>query len=495
MRIAVASFTNETCTFCPDPTTIADLKPNVFRGQEMFDKARGIPNYINGYLSVLENKENIDLVPILIAGRTSGGFRAWFDEEAYNKYANEIVDTIVATGPYDGILLALHGAMAATNIPRPEAELCRRIRKAVGPNPKIMVTLDLHANEDAELLEPTDAVFVIKTYPHVDSYETGIAAAEFMLETLKGNVKPTQACLKPGIVSASIFQASAYHPMKEVFARCSEWEAKDGVIRVDVAPGYAYADVVDIGMTVFALTDDNLALAEEIVKDVAELAWSYKEDLNRTLPKTEEAVRQVMQLVADGEGPVLVADGADRTGDSTWMLRELLKQGAKNFGIPGIADPKVTKMLEETAKVGDQITVEIGGWASVHSGTPVEITGTITFMGRPSYKRIGPMGKGQLVQDKFVVAVDLGNNNHVVISEEMRGANDSAPFTAVGIDYTTLDIIVLKDRVHHRAYWDDVVKTDFPINAPGIGAVDLLTLHYDNAPDDAYPIGKNWRNK
>lgn len=492
MRIAVASFSNETCTFCPEPTKIVHLEPNVLRGQEMFDKARGIPNYINGYLKVADNDSEVEMIPILGAGRTKGGFRSWFQTEAFEKYTNEIVAGIKNAGKLDGVLLALHGAMAVTGVPKPEAELTRRIRQAVGDIP-IMVTLDLHANEDHELVDAADAVFVIKTYPHIDTEETGMAAAQCLIDTIRGKINPKQACHKPGIVSASIFQASAYHPMKDIYARCSEWEQKEDVIRVDVAPGYAYADVVDIGMTVFALTNGKQDLAEEIVKDVSELAWSLKEALNRTLPKTKEAVAQVIKLVEEGKGPVLVADGADRTGDSTHVLRELLAQGAKNFGIPGIADPKAAKHLEETAKVGDKVTLSIGGWASEHSGSPVEITGTIDFMGHPKFKLIGPMGKGRPVEDGFVAAINLGNNNHVVVAERMRGANDSAPFTAVGIDYKSLDIIVLKDRVHHRAYWDSVVQTDFPIDAPGIGAVDLNTLHFDNAPDDAYPIGKKWR--
>ena len=169
------------------------------------------------------------------------------------------------------MLLALHGAMAVTGVPRPEAELVRRVRKAVGDIP-IMVTLDLHANEDQELADAADAVFVLKTYPHVDSQETGEIAARCMVETVRGNFKPTMACRRPGILSASIYQASAYHPMKDIYDRCREWEKKPGVYCVSVAPGYAYADVVDAGMSVFVVTDNDKALAEKIAEDMSNFA-------------------------------------------------------------------------------------------------------------------------------------------------------------------------------------------------------------------------------
>ena len=92
----------------------------------------------------------------------------------------------------DGVYLALHGAMAVRNIPRPEAEMVRRVRKVVGDVP-IMVTFDLHANEDVEMANAADAVFILKTYPHLDSHETGLKAGICMRETVRGEFKPVMA--------------------------------------------------------------------------------------------------------------------------------------------------------------------------------------------------------------------------------------------------------------------------------------------------------------
>jgi len=437
-------------------------------------------------------EEGAELFPVLSVGMAPGGFTSWFEKECFDKYANEIADGLKSAGPLDGVLLALHGAMAVSGVPKPEAELVRRVRKAVGSIP-IMVTLDLHANEDEELTQASDAVFVLKTYPHVDSEEIGMVAANCMMDTLKGNFTPTQALKKPGIMSASIYQASAYHPMKLVYDRCREWEQKDSVYCVSVAPGFAYADVPDVGMSVIAVTNDDKELAEQIVDDVAALAWSLREALSAPLPNPAEAVSLALSHIARGEKPVILADGSDRTGDSTHVLKELLRQQATNWAIPGIADPKASHYLAENHNVGDEVTVSIGGWASEHSGDPVEITGTIEFIGRPSFTLVGPMGKGAKVQDGLVVRLNLGKNSHVVVSERMRGANDSAPLAAVGIDVSSLDIVILKDRVHHRAFWDSVAQVDIRVDSPGIGVADLTKLHFDNVPKYIYPIGAKWR--
>ncbi|MGE5560711.1 MAG: M81 family metallopeptidase [Chloroflexota bacterium] len=492
MRIAIAGFADETCTFCKEPTTVELFEPATKRGQAVIDANRGIPTYINGYIRALE-AAGAEIVPLVEADRVAGGFTSWLTTDCFDRYANEIAERLRTAGPLDGVLLALHGALAVTGVPRPEAEIVRRARAAVGNTP-IMVTLDLHANEDEALCEVADAVFVLKTYPHVDAVETGEAAARCMVATVRGQLRPTMACRKPGILSASIYQASAYHPMKDIYDRCRDWERRPGVICVSVAPGYAYADVVDAGMTVFAVTDNNQALAEQIAQEISDFAWSLRDSFAAPLPDAREATALAMRLVAEGKGPVVIADGADRIGDSTHMLRELLAQGARNWGIPGITDPQAAARLEADHKVGDTVTLKIGGWYDEHSGEPVEVTGRIEFIGRPVYKLIGPMGRGATVHDKLVVSLDLGDNRHVVVSERMRGANDAAGFTAVGIDYTKLDIIILKDRVHHRAFWDSVAQSDIRTSVPGQGPSDLRLLHYDNVPDDVFPIGKKWRS-
>ncbi|MGI6358583.1 MAG: M81 family metallopeptidase [Bacillota bacterium] len=490
MKIVVAEFSHETCTYCPDPTTIERLEPYVKRGQDVLDSSRGIPNYVNGFIQVAEAEGDVELVPVIRVGMAPGPYTSWWDRECYEKYAAEIVAGVEQAGEIDGVLLALHGAMAVRGIPKPEAEIVRRVRAVVGDKP-IMVTLDLHANEDEELAAVADAVFVIKTYPHVDSQETGAAAARCMVETIRGRFQPKVGWKKPGIISASIYQASGYHPMKDLLDRANEWEQKENVYWVAIAPGFAYADVPDVGMSVVAITNGDQELADTIAQDIADLAWSLRASFSEKLPNPAEAVQQAMQHVASGTRPILLADGADRTGDSTHVLRELLRQGAKNFAIPGISDPKATHFLAENHQVGDQVTVKIGGWASEFSGEPVEVTGIIKYIGRPEYVLVGPMRKGARVKDGLVVLLDLGDNRNVVVSERMRGSNDSSGLTSVGIDVDSLDIVILKDRVHHRAFWDSVCKVDIRVDAPGIGVADLSQLHYENIPDDIYPIGKN----
>ncbi|HUS77179.1 MAG TPA: M81 family metallopeptidase [Patescibacteria group bacterium] len=494
MRIAVASFSHETCTFCPNITTLEAWDAGGMRyGPDAIDTKGEGKGYITGYKAAAEGQPDVELVGVLRPGRPKTvGMGSWLTTEAFDVIAGRIVDGIEKEIPVDGVLLALHGAMAVTNIPKPEAELCRRVRKVVGYKVPIMVTLDLHACEDEELAYATDAVFILKTYPHLDGHEIGEIAGHCMIETLRGNFKPTMAVRKPGVISASVYQASEYHPMKLVYDRCREWETK-GVYCASVAPGFAYMDTPDVGASVFVVTDGDHELAEEVSQNISELIWSLREDLTRPLPKAPDGVANVIKMVAEGTKPVVIAYHDDRLGDGTHVFKELMEQGARNFCTTSIADPEVLYGLDRDQEVGDTVTVEIGGWVHPISGEPVKVTGKIEWLGPADWVETGPMGRGAIRHDDLVVSLDLGENRHVVISERLRAPMSADPLKAIGLDVDSFDIVEIKSRVHHKAFWETWSKVDYPVDPPGTTPADLSTLHYENIPWDVYPIGEKWR--
>lgn len=490
MRIAVASFSHETCTLCPRPTTVENFeRGGVYFGEEVLDNVRGVPTYMNGFIKAAEEESDVELVGVLSAAKSWGGSSgSWLTRECFDKYSLGIEEGLRKAGKLDGVLLALHGGMAATGVPRPEAEIVRRARRAVGDIP-IFVTFDMHGNEDQEIVDAADGVFSIKTFPHIDSEETGVAAAKCLFETVRGDFKPTMALRKPGVISPGVFQHTGSHPMEDIIARAEEWEAKEPDARwVSSMPGFPYADVPDAGFTVIALTDDDQELAERIVDDIADLVWSLRVPLaSRKLPLPKEGVEKVMGLVAEGKTPVIIADHSDRTGDGTHVLEQLLKQGAKNFGISTIKDPKAVLEVMDEAEVGDTVTVKVGGYENL-SGNPVELTGRVEFLGDGDYIKSGPMGKGRKTLLGPTAVLDLGDNNHVVISSTLHQVTDRAGFTAFGIDFDSLEIMSLKSRVHFRAFYETVAGSIVEIDSPGLGVADLTTIDYENVPKDIYPF-------
>ena len=495
MKIAVASFSHETCTFCPRPTTVDDFEAGkVLHGEEVLENARGIPSYINGFIKAADEEDDVELVGVLAASRSRGGSSgSWLTEECFDKYSQGVADGLREAGELDGVLLALHGAMAATGYPKPEAEIVRRAREAVGDAP-IMVTLDLHANEDSELTDAADAVFILKTYPHVDSEEIGYTAARCMIETLRGEFKPTMALRKPGVMTPSVYQGTGESPAREIMDRARAWERKEeNCYCVSVAFGFAYADVPDVGATVIAVTNDDPALAEKIAEDVSGYIWSLREPFaGKKLPKTREAVAQAIKLAKAGETPVIIADHSDRMGDSTHVLKELMRQGATDFCVATISDETAIEKLGKS-RVGDTVQVNVGGHADKYSGEPVTIRGALEYLGDCSFVLTGPMSRGDTRRLGVSAVLGFGENNHVILTPTLHQVLDDAIFPAVGLSLDDLDIVAIKSRVHFRAFYNDAAGSIVVVDAPGLGPADLSQHTYINIPEDIYPVGEKHR--
>lgn len=482
-RIAVATFSHETCTFCPDPTGVREWE---FYGPPQRGEAvLASDEYIRGFVRASKEYDNVELVGILSPRDAKGGSSgSWLTLEAFDKYANGIADDIRKTGPYDGVYLALHGAMAVTGIPKPEAELVRRVRMVVGKSVPIFVTLDLHANDDHELSDAASGVLIIKRYPHYDAALQGERALRLLLRTIKGTFIPTMATRKPGVLTPSVFQGTGTSPSMEIMERARIWEERTPDAYVSVAYGFAYADVPDIGATVMVLTNKDQALADRIADDMSSFIWKKREEFaGKTLPRTEEGVRLAIAAAKAGKVPVVVADHSDRTGNSTWILAELIKQGARNFCLTTLSDERALEQLA-ARRAGDAVTLNVGGWAEATSGAPVAISGTLEWIGK--YRQM----------DRVAV-VRFGDNNRIILTPVLHQVTDPGIFRALGLDVAALDLIVLKSRVHFwRGFVEDgLAKAVFQVDAPGLGPADVSTIPYKFAPRTLYPIDRNARQQ
>lgn len=475
IRIGVARFIHETCTFCPDPTTVEDWE---YYGPPTRDILAGENGYIPGFRRMCEELGGVELVGLTSPrGSRGGSSGSWNTLEAFDKYTGLICDDLRESGPFDGVYLSLHGAMAVTGIPKPEAEIVRRVRAVVGDIP-IFVALDLHANEDSELADAADAVFIIKRYPHYDTTLIGERAARVMVDTIRGLYQPVMAVRKPGVITPSVFQGTGVSPAMEIMERARRWECRRPDVYVSVAFGFAYADVPDVGATVMVVADGDQALAETVADDMADYIFRVREVFaGRRLPKVREGVALALAAVRDGKAPVVIADHSDRTGGSTHILAELIRQKADNICIATLRDEKALSELEQSSsKVGDPVRLEVGGYSDEFAGDPAPIKGTLAFL--------GPYGRDT------VAVIAFGSNNHLILTPTLHQVTGLDIYPALGIDRDGIDIFVLKSRVHFRRGYHEsgFAGAIFEVDAPGLGPADLTVLPYRNIPEGLYPL-------
>ena len=312
LRIAVVLFMHETVTMLPNDTTLQDF---IYEGSPAAGDAllAAYPrDYMGGFVQFIREHQDISLVgiesPLFPKTGTGSG---WVTAEAFDTFTARMVDQIVAEAPFDGVYLCLHGAMAVRGTPRPEAELARRVRAAVGPKAMIAATFDPHGNEDAAFFENADMAFTGKYFPHYDSHLQGERAARYLLRALRGDYRPANAVIRVPILSPTVVQWTGASPWMDLIQRALVWEARSPGTIVNVFFGFPWADVPDAGMTIVVVTNDDPALAKGVAQDMADFAWRRREALlsAANIHGMAEGVALAQQAVSRGEAPVVLADG------------------------------------------------------------------------------------------------------------------------------------------------------------------------------------------
>lgn len=482
-RIAVLRFAHETCTFCPGgDVTMADWTK--IRDMDVGDEVLTAGGYTKGFTNAIREYQGVELIGLTSpAGVYGGSSRSWSTRETFEEImAGQIAD-LEAAMPVDGVYLALHGAMAVRDIPRPEAEIAKRIREVVGPDVPIAATFDLHANEDEEFLKWADISLVIKRYPHYDTGLQGERAARLLLRTIRGSYIPTTTTRRPGIVTPTVLQWTGRSPYMDIYERARRWESREPDVFVSVALGFPWSDVPDLGANIQVITNNDQALADRIADDMNDFMWRMREAMFDTeLLMPEDAVARAMDDIRGGKRPVVLADYSDRNGDSTWILGEMVKQGMSRVLYGTVRDElAIQKLLSTEAQPGDAFDMPVGGFAADSSGKPVQITGTLSYFGE---------GMGY----ETIAIVEFGEGNSLIITPALRQIIWTEQLEVGGLDPDNFDAIVTKSRVHFRRGFDETgyAQSIYIVDAPGgfVGTVRLDSLTYENVElTDLYPYG------
>ena len=489
-RVLTAELSHETNTFSCRVTNAQSFKDRyVLIGDEAI-AARG--------------EASTELAGFLDAGRAHG----WQIEHVLSAAAGPsgkvertafewLCDPIIAAlerGRFDGVLLALHGAMVLDFCEDGDGEILRRVRAVLGSETPVAITLDPHANVTERMCALADIVVSFRTYPHIDMRETGCRAGAILQRTMAGEIRPRTIRVGRPMLEETNGGRTDVGPMIARLAAARDYEARADVFAVSINAGFASTDVADIGPTVLVTGegdfDQHTAFAETLADDI----WARRnETLNDYL--SVEAAAAFARSFDARNGPLVIADYADNPGaggygDSTALLGALLEAGVSNACFGPMVDGEAVQVLCR-AKVGEYVQIALGGKTDpAFGGGPLMLEGKLVAISDGHFVGDGPIlgGLRRSYGPTAVLRVDGFEILIVTIAQQML---DLQQFKAFGIEPEGKSVIALKSMQHFRAAFEPIAGQVIVCDS---GA--LCTLHYErmpyrNVPRPIFPLDQD----
>ena len=515
MKFAILGISHETNTFSIVPATYEEFeKSGILRGQEIADKYATSDYTIAGYLQCAE--ELGFEVELLMHART--GPIGTITKDAYDRLSIEMLSMLRDQGPWDGVLLSNHGAAVSEEFPDMDAEFTRAVREIVGANVPVGITLDMHANISKDTVANTDVCIVWRTCPHLDTKLRGRKTAELIYRAARGEIKPVQFIEMPPLLVNIAQQFTGQEPMKGLVDDCMLANEIPNVLDTSISEGYPYADVVEMGMSWIAITDDDVELAEKVAKDMAAKAWPKRIDLNRHVPSIQVALAQANGryigpkpggvenfLPDDGSalgafeasehshlGPIVLMDAGDNIGggssaDSTHILKV-----AKEMGVTGLLqslyDPEAVEACV-AAGIGAELALDVGGKTDDMHGEPVHIVGTVAVIDDGPYAETRPThGGGRFYNDGKRVIINTVDDMTILLTSKRSGNTAREQMYSMGINPEDYRIIIAKGVSSPRPAYQPIAAQIIIVNSPGVTSADLETFEYKHRRVPLYPF-------
>ncbi|PXY19442.1 M81 family metallopeptidase [Prauserella muralis] len=486
MRFAILGLFHETNTFSATPADRRLFTANgILRGKEIVDQHAGSSTTIGGYLAGTR-RLGIDAVPLVFAFVTPVGP---ITEDAFDALVGEMTGELTRQGPWDGVLLNIHGAAVAERHRDADGEIARRVRRVVGPDVPVGAVLDLHANVSAQLVDALTVTLVYQTNPHIDAREKAIACTELVARTAARKIRPRQSLVQLPLVVNIARQDTSEEPMASLVAKAAAIAERPGMLSASVVEGFPYADVPHMGMSCLAIHDGDAAAARAAAEELARDVWSCRERLQARELSVDEAFD-----VAECEpaGPVVLLDAGDNVGggapgDSTVILAAAMTRGIRSLAM-SLWDPESVRFCR-SAGVGAEVQLRVGGWNPHSPNPPVPVKGHVRVLTDGRFEEPKPTHGGFRFFDMGPTAVvDTVDGHTLVLTSKAILQSSLHQFLSAGVDPTGYHVVVAKGVNSPRAAYGPIASRLIVVDTDGVTAMNLDRFTYRHRRRPLYPF-------
>jgi len=341
LKIAILGISIECNTFSPILAKYDDVM--IYRENELIDKDLW---EVRGMVKRLKEDPQIDICPLIWATGLPAGP---LERDLYENYKNESLRLLKEKGPFDGVLLAMHGAMAVDELNcSADTDYILAVRNTVGPDTPLGLAFDLHGNLTKKITEAGTVFSAFRTAPHRDDIETGYQAADQLIRVIDKGIKPKSFFIKIPLMIAGEKVVTHYSPGKELYKSLYEYDKIPGVLQTVLMVGFVWCDAEWTGMSAFVTCEKDPILAQHICEEIAQKAWDNRNNYSFGM-ETANVETGIQLALTSSKKPVYLCDSGDNTtagaaGDLTIVLQQLIIKGVKDAVVPGIYGPETVRM-------------------------------------------------------------------------------------------------------------------------------------------------------
>lgn len=483
MRIAIASYGQETSSFSPVATTLETFELyGLFEGDEILRKCREVSS-IGGFMQTMD--VSLDWTPLPIIHGWAGASGA-LTAETLDFFVDKIAAGVRRALPLDAVYLALHGAAVAEQAHDSEAYLLDVIRDIIGDSVPLVISLDHHANLTQGMVDRVDALVAHRTQPH-DQFETGVLAGELLLSIVRDGARPATAWRKIPMITHQEQFLTRGGPMKDWFDLARDMETRPGVLSASTFPMQPWLDVPEGGWAAAVVTNENQALAESLADELADKAWSLRESFCRrdSIPP-DAAIRQAM---AADRGLVVLSDTGDSvwggaTGDSTTILAEMIDQQISAMALVPMEDPETVEAAIAVG-VGGTLKITVGGKQDLMFGRPLAVTAKVAAIGGGRFD-VPLLGIESFDLGRAVL-LEIGAIRLLVTEKRGIGGNHPSVYEHFGLDIANARMVVVKTASNWQ-YYKQWISEVIRVDTPGGTTSHLEDLPWKHLPRPIYPL-------
>jgi len=461
MRIAIAGMAIESCTFSPLITTLGDF--TLWRESDLLARYPFLAAY-----------SDVTFVPLLAAGALPGGVVA---HAAYQQMTDEILHGLARLGPFQGVYLDMHGAMAVEGLDDAEADFFAAVRAVAGREALLSASYDLHGNVSEQIMRELDLLTAYRTAPHTDVEETRARAVRLLVDCLRAGIRPHTAFVPIPALFSGEQTMTTVEPGQRVYADVEAQAQPPDVLDASLLVGYVWADQPRVGASAVACGMDAVATRAAAAR-LAQSYWDARASFTFPMPaaSVDRCIEQAMQAT---DVPVFISDAGDNVtagapGDVPYVLERLLAHGVARAVVASLVDPAAVAACE-AAGVGAQVAVALGGKLDRANGRPLQVTGTVEACTAADGNHRAVLRVGGVA---------------VILTAQREAFTLLGQFRRLGIEPTGEPLIVVK-LGYLFPELQPVAAQSLLALSPGIVTPDVTALVYHRVRRPSFPLDQH----